>query len=370
MQGCSWTILIEDAVPLPMPLVDAVQEIQIDTSIEEASAFHIRIGVTQTAIGDWSVLDLDPFKPRLPVQIRIQQDPLPPEAVINGFVTDHRVTYADQAGSSTIEVQGLDATVMMNLQERVQSWANLPDSAIAAVIFGRNTIVPQVDPTSPVLIEPEGTTIQRGTDIRFLRRLARRNGFDCYVQPEPLTGIDQGYFQQRTTTGFPQAVLSVNMGEQSNVQDFSVHYDAAQPTSAQATGLDVRTKSPQPALAPTTLEPPMGLEGALLREVEPRLVLPVAPDLPMTAGLQSAVQAATDRSAWAVIAEGTAGLDMPVLRPGGLVSIRGLGKLYNGAYTVTRVRHTLRQGCIYQQRFEARRNALTETGAEDYVEAM
>ena len=48
---------------------------------------------------------------------------------------------------------------------------------------------------SPVLIEPEGTTIQRGTDIRFLRRLARRNGFDCYVQPEPLSGLDVGHFQ-------------------------------------------------------------------------------------------------------------------------------------------------------------------------------
>ena len=370
MQGCGWTILIGGAAPLPMQLVQAVQEIQIDTSLDEASAFHIRIGVTKTAIGDWSVLDLDPFKPRLPVQIRIQQDPMPPEAVINGFVTDHRVSFSDEAGSSTIEVQGLDATVMMNLEERVQSWANLQDSAIAAAIFGRHAIAPRVDQTSPVLIEPEGTTIQRGTDIRFLRRLARRNGFDCYVQPDPFTGLDQGFFQRRTTTGFPQAVLSVSMGAQTNVEDFSVRYDAAQPTSARATGLDVRTKSPQPALAPTALEPPMGLESTLLRELEPRVVLPAAPDLPMTAGLQNAVQAAADRSAWSVVAEGTAGLDVPVLRPGGPVSIRGLGKLYNGAYTVTRVRHTLQQGCVYHQRFEARRNALTETGTEVYKEAV
>ena len=77
----------------------------------------------------------------------------------------------------------------------------MPDSAIASAIFGQHSMLPLVDPTSPVLIEPDGTTIQRGTDIRFLRRLARRNGFDCYVQPEPLTGVDIGYFRRRVTSG-------------------------------------------------------------------------------------------------------------------------------------------------------------------------
>ena len=74
-----------------------------------------------------------------------------------------------------------------------------------------------------------------------------------------------------------------------------------------------------------------------------------------------------DRSTWSVIAEGTAGLDVPVLRPGGLVSIRGIGRLYNGSYVLRRVHHTVKTGGI-EQRFEAERNAVTETGAELYVE--
>ena len=94
----------------------------------------------------------------------------------------------------------------MNLEEKVTPWPNLPDSAIATAIFGQHAIVPQVDPTSPVLTEPEGTTIQRGTDIRFLRRLARRNGFDCYVQPEPIRASTSGT-STRQLAGMPQAVL-------------------------------------------------------------------------------------------------------------------------------------------------------------------
>ena len=120
-------------------------------------------------------------------------------------------------------------------------------------------------------------------------------------------------------------------------------------------------------MAPTALEPPLGLEGTLLREVAPGVVLPAAPDLPRTGELQTAVQAIVDRSTWSVVAEGTVGLDVPVLRPGGLVTIRGCGRLYNGSYLVTRVRHP-----IAGQRLRAALRGAAqrgrETGAELYVE--
>ena len=66
------------------------------------------------------------------------------------------------------------------------AWPNMPDHAIATAIFGQYALLPRVQPTPPQLVEPEGTTTQRATDIRFLRRLAERNGFECYVAPEPL----------------------------------------------------------------------------------------------------------------------------------------------------------------------------------------
>jgi len=366
MEGAGYTLTIAMA-PMPPPLLEAVQEIEVECSLDEASVLRIRFGVTKTLIGDWSILDLDPFRPFVPIGVRVQRGLGPPEAIVNGYITEHNVTYSEEAGGSTLEVTGMDATLLMNLQEMVKPWPNMPDSAVAAAIFGMHAIIPRVDPTAPVLIEPEGTTIQRGTDIRFLRRLARRNGFDCYVQPEPLSGLDVGYFKARSLFGLPQAVLSVGFGADTNVHDFRVRYELAKPTAALAVGLDVPTKSPQPALAPVALEFPQGLEGTLLREIPPSLVRPADTGLPRTGDLQKSIQAAVDRSARAVVAEGTVGLDVPVLRPGGLVNIRGAGRLYNGSYYVTRVRHTISQG-HYEQRFEAERNAVTETGAELYVE--
>lgn len=362
----SFTLLIAFAPALPT-ILDAVQEIEVEASTEMASMFRLRIGISKTAIGDWSVLQEDLFRPLVPVSIRVQSGVGIPEAVINGYVSGQQVTYGDEPGQATLEVTGMDATLLMNLQEKVMPWPNQPDAAIAATIFGQYAIVPQVQPTTPVLVEPEGTTTQRGTDIRFLRQLARRNGFDCYVQPEPISGVDFGYFKPPDLLGLPQAVLNVSQGPETNVLGFSVRYEMLRPTTALAAGLDIPTKSPQPALAPAALEFPLGLEGALMRVLPPPVTRLADTGLSRSGDLQTATQAVVDRSAWAVVAEGTVGAEAGVLRPGKIVNVRGAGRVYSGSYYVTKVLHSIGRD-RYVQRFEARRNAVGMTGAELFVD--
>ena len=366
MPAVGFTLLVGKA-PAPQPLVDAVELIEVDASLELASALRVRFGITQTEIGDWSVLETDLFRPLLPLDLRIQTGLMPPLAVINGFVSGERAVYADEPGRSALEVTALDATALMNLQEKVMPWPCMPDSAIAAAIFAQYALVAHVQPTPPTLVEPEGTVTQRGSDIRFLRHLAARNGFDCYVQPEPLTGLDFAYFQPSQALGVPDAVLNVNMGVQTNVRAFGVRYDMLKPTTVLAAGVDVATKAPQPALAPVSTELPLGVEPTLMRVLPPPITRPADTGLFRTGELQSAAQAVADRSSWALVAEGEIGADVAVLRPGGFVNVRGAGRVYNGSYLVTRVRHTITRD-RYTQRFEARRNAVGMTGAELYLE--
>jgi phage protein D len=363
-EDAAYTLLIDNA-PADAELVEALQELEIELALEEASAFKLRFGIEQTDTGDWSLLDQDPFKPLLPIQIRVQRGSGIPEAVINGYVSEHHVDYA-QAGGSSIAVSGMDATLLMNLEEKVKSWSNMPDGAIAASIFGDNTMIPMVDVASPVLTEPTGTTIQRTTDIRFLKRLAARNGVDCFVQPEPFSGVDQGFFKTRTLSGPADAVLNVSMDEtDTNVSGFAIRYDAAKPTKAKANGIDPGTKSAQPGDASSTQQQALGSEGTLSRGSSTATVLPSDLGLTQSGDLQKAAQAIADRSAWAVHASGTVGLDVALLKPGGLVNIRGVGRLFNGTYLVTRVHLKLAAG-EFEQRFEAQRNAVGETGSETY----
>ena len=363
--GVGWTLLIA-LTPASQDLVDAVQEIDVDTSTEMAGAFRIRFGLRQTEVGDWSILQVDPFRPLVPISVRVTVDGPVPVALINGYVTHHQVLYADEPGRSVLEVTGMDATILMNLQERVMPWPSMPDSAIAAAIFGQYGVVPQVQPTSPVLTEPEGTTTQRSSDIQFLRRLAARNGFECFVLPEPVSGIDTGYFRPPSLVGVPEAVLSVSFGDLTNVTNFSISYDMVQPTGALTASLDVATKAPQIGVAPVSTATPLGLEPALLRVLPPPMMRSSRTGVVRTGDLQGVAQAIVDRSSFAVVASGDVAPDSKPLRPGALVNLRGAGREYNGTYYVTRVHHHISQEG-YLQSFEARRNAVSMTGTEVYA---
>ena len=367
MAGVTFTLLL-GFVPAPPEIVGAVQEIEIEAATDVASVCRLRLGIAQTRLGDWSVLEKDFFRPLVPLSVRVTAGIGIPEALFNGYVTHLDAAYPIEPGSATLEVTALDLTHLMNLQERVTAWPSMPDGAIAAAIFGQYGAVPLVQPTAPQLVEPEGTTTQRDTDIRFLRKLATRNGFDCYVQPEPISGIDQAYFQPPPQPFGPaQAVINVAMGPDTNVDGFRVSYEATRPTSAIAAVVDAATKAVQPALAPVSALTPMGLEPSLLRILPPPITRPADTGALSIGELQPLVQAVADESSWAVVAEGTVGLDVGILRPGKLINVRGAGRLFSGSYLATRIGHTLRREGSYAQTFHARRNAVGLTGAEIFV---
>jgi len=367
MPGVTFTLLFGFA-PAPPEVVDAVQEIEIEAATDAASVCRLRLGIAQTKLGDWSVLEKDFFRPMVPLSVRLTPGIGIPEAVFNGYVTHLDAAYPIEPGGATLEVTALDLTHLMNLEEKVTAWPNMPDGAIAAAIFGLYGAIPLVQPTAPQLVEPEGTTTQRDTDIRFLKKLAMRNGFDCYVQPEPISGLDQAYFQPPPSpVGPPQAVVNVGMGPENNVEGFRVSYEMTRPTAAVAAVVDAATKAVQPALAPVSARTPMGIEPSLLRVVPPPMARPADTGALSIGELQPLVQSIVDESSWALVAEGSVGLDAGILRPGKLINVRGAGRLFSGSYLATRISHSVRREGSYTQTFQARRNAVGMTGAELYV---
>jgi len=392
--GTTYTVLMGPAggppvVPLPPPLLSSLQKIEVETSTEMASVFRLRFGISQTQFGDWDLLmpqyEETFFRPLSRVQIRVKVGIDIPKAVINGYITHQQVLYDDEGGASAMEITGMDATMLMNLQEKVITWplAGFPtDNLIATAIFGQYGILPMATPSLPMNVDPTGSdaTVQRGTDIRFLRRLAQRNSFECFVQPNPLTGVDTGYFGPPVNLPFaPEAVVSVKMGALTNVSEFKIRYDMVKPTLSLAFGLDAMTRAPlsvpsvPPVAAGYPFGPPMGVQEATVREVggphPPPMVLAVQTGMMALPGLPLVNQAITNKASWAVVAEGTMGADTGVLFAGATVNIRGAGIAFNGAYYVTRVSHVFDLcGCSYTQKFEARRNAIGMTGTEIYLQ--
>ena len=368
MTATSYTLLIDDE-PASPDLLDVIQQIEVEDNADMADMLRLRIAIApRDGCSDWIVLDDDLFHRLVRIKVVVAVGSGLAEPLIEADIIETSANFANQPGQSVLNVVAMDPTVRMNLDEKVRPWPNKADSVIATTIFGEYGFSAQVEPTQPSRQDVDYTTMQRGTDIRFLQQLAHRNGYEYYVEINPLTGLIEGHFHPPRLEQRPQGVLSVNMGEATNVNSFNARYDMLRPTTAQVTGLDIGTQSVQPAQAQSLAFRELGSEPSLNGD-RPRKVLLSQTCLAETGELQTYAQAVVDQSGWAISADG----ELNTVAYGGIlrakrpVNVRGAGLQFSGTYYVEKVLHTF-SGDGYTQRFTLRRNALGLVGQESFVE--
>lgn len=354
--------------PASRHVIDAIQSVEVEDHATLADVARLRVS---TAIADrgatWTVLD-EPMCERLAnikIGVRLGGDTETP--LIDGYVIDVRAALSPNPASSTIEIVAMDATVLMDLEEKVRAWPDTSDSTIASSIFDDHRFDADVRSTQLVRQANDVTVMQRETDIRFLRRLAERNGFECYIDVGD-QGQTVGHFHPPTLQEQPQAVLSVNLGTETNLDEFSVRYDMLSATQATASGIDVQDASPQPAQTPTASLHDQGATSTVPAE-RPRVRLLTPRGLSRTDELQTLTQAVVDRSAFAITAEGlvNAAVLGQALRAKKPVLVRGVGSRFSGQYYVERVLHRFDVNG-YQQRVTLKRNAAGVLHQDNFTE--
>jgi phage protein D len=365
----AYTLQLEGA-PASPTLLAALQQVEVEDHADLADMLRLRLAASVRESGSgWTFLDDDLFPRLAHLRVEVTVGRGPAEPLIDAYVVDLSTDLSDQPGRSTLEVVGMDPTVLMNLEEKVRPWPNMADADVANAIFGDYGFTPVVDPTQPARPDVDHTPIQRGTDIRFLRELAARNGFECYIQ-SARSGPPEGHFHAPRLDDTPQGVLSVNMGPATNVNRFQARFDMLRPTTAQVTGLDIESQAEQPAAVESAALPALG-QGPAGNGDRPRRVLLSRTGLAQTGELQTYAQAVVDRSHWAIRAEG----ELNTVAYGGLlrakqtVLVRGAGRQFSGPYYVEKVLHTI-TGQAYTQQFTLRRNALGLSGQERFGELV
>lgn len=358
--------------PLPARFVQALREIEVETSVGRASIFRLHFDLSRDSLGDFDVLAIDLFRPLMPVRISVSGGLGVPQALINGFVKDAQLGVRNEPGASTLEVVGMDAlgTTMAHIQQPL-IWPNLPDSEVARAIFAKYALLPLVVPTPPLRTMIDTTTTQCANDAVYMHQLAARNGYELYVQPDPIAGVDMGHFHPPLNLAPPQGVLSIDFGTQTNLNDFRGTNDMLRPTSVITLASEPKTRVPIPVLAPLSIEPPMGLEPALNRIIPPPVERPTCTDAASPAEVQLQAVSRATTSSRAVQASGEVdGLKYKRSLLAGLpVLVRGAGRQMSGLYYVTSVTHRImRDG--YTQQFSAWRNAVGLTGAELFIDPL
>ncbi len=373
---------------------DVVLMFEVEESVDGAATFRMVLNMNPIT-GDWDLLEHGKFaaSKQLPnfsllrrVCIRLSlnsDDPAESDfgaVVMDGYITALEPRFGEERQSdSRLVVEGMDAMALMHVQTVTKEWIEVSDSEIAEAIFkkyGFACTKSTIDATAPTRHLARGSMVQRCTDAEFLRLLARRNGFEVFVEH---SGADivvsqnpgeqvVGYFRrprpdaevQTTTTPASQTGLSplpelaLFPREAPSLVRFKARWDSQMPTRIRGFLIDERTRVVEEA----DVTEPGGYthvdtftRGHVLesrfKEVLPEDLKLEAIDLASTdiphiqPEVDTLAGAAFREVDWFVRGTGIVRGDRyaAIMRPRRPVMIDGLGHLMDGKWYVQTVRH-------------------------------
>lgn len=363
--GVQLSILIGPtvAVPLPVDLANAVEQVQVTLDDQEPSGFQITFRVGKSAAvamsNDLPLRTLTASGARVVILLTAGAIP---SVLFDGYITRRELNPGRTPGETTMTVTGVDATFKMDLEEKNVEHPAQPDAVIAAKIIASYGLIPMVIP--PLAFEApiptERVPVQQATDLAYLRELALQNGHVFYIIPGPAPMVNTGYWGPPIRVGVPQPTLSVDMGSFTNVDRFDANVNGDAGTLVSGQVLDRQTGQVLPVFTAASTRIPLGRVPVLSMDpTQCRTRLMRDPGVSSVQALARA-QAITDQASdGPVTATGT--LDTAryggMLQPRGLVGVRGATDDYDGYWYVKRVTHQMSRG-NYKQDFTLTRGEL------------
>jgi len=340
--------------------------VQLEVELDEAqpATFVLILAMGRQDDGTWRFLDDERMRIWTPVVIAGGYVEGGTERLLDGYVTEVRPRFDASLSQCTLELHGMDRSVLMDRTEVLKAWPEKKDSDIASEILGGYGFRPTVEDTTVVHEEAVSTVIQRETDLQFLQRLGMRNGFVCAIDGE------DAYFGPVPVEETPQPMLTAHFGPETTLNTFSVTADALHPAAVSMYQIDRFNKevlstavasSDDEALGRLTPDAllPTGTDPA--RVVVARNVATGQPEM------EALCEGLAREGTWFIHGEGEilGNRYAHVLRPRRFVTIKGIGETYSGVYYVSAVRHQFTPDG-YWQSFEVKRDGLALTGREDF----
>lgn len=388
--GIHLTLLIGPtiAVPAPATMVEALTSVSVTHNDRGRSGFELTFQIGRSGpldLIDFGLAQNPLLKPFNRVVLMVTFN-IAPQILMDGVITEVRLTPSNEPGASTLTVTGEDLSVMMDLHELNFPWLALSDDNVVRLIilkYAQYAIVPLVIP--PIFGSPPSPTedipVQKGTDFQHILSLAGRQSYVFYIEPGPLPNMSVAYWGPPVRTGLPQKALSFNMGPETNVLSFNASYNGLATTLVLGSHQDSKTNVSLPIITlPISVRPPLALMPSILNQMNVRTSLPPATReqaeqaVPAAAegsgGRMSAAAArtingvsyvealarsqATVEASMENVVSVSGELDAlqygDILRARGIVGVRGVGFSYDGYYYVQSVSHSISKG-EYKQRF-------------------
>ena len=358
-------LMIGPGVPVPVgtDIMDALVSVSVTSNTQGASVFQLSFNLsTRSPLHTIFLLTGGAQLPIMRVVILVIAGGMP-DVLMDGVITHQQIQPGSDSGHSTLTVTGEDLSKLMGylpldglpypaMPANVRVMAMLAKYAVFGVT---PVVIPQFIPDVP--IPTEEIPRQQGTDLDYIKYLAKLSGYEFYVDPGPLPLQSIAYWGPTVRIGIPQPALNTNMDAETNVESISFNFDAEDATlpivMIYPKELKVGIPIPIPNVNP--LSPPLGLIPPIPKNIEiDRDSARRSPAQALLAALGRASQSADAASASGTLNVARYGR---VLKARKLVGVRGAGTAFDGLYFVKSVTHKIQRG-QYKQDFSLVRNGL------------
>lgn len=362
--GIRLQLLIGTEVPLPAPyeVVDSLISLEVTNNDRERDGFQMLFSLGRDSLLEYRLLRDGVLDIKNRVIIMVIFGALP-QVLIDGIITDHQVIPSNEPGRSMFRVTGEDLSVKLSFEDKNITYPNQSDSDIVKKILADAGFTPQVTGTNDTPNENDRITTQQCNSLRYIQRLAQRNGFIFYVEPANVPGFNIAYWGPEKREGESQPALSMNMGPQTNVDNpINFRFNALGPAEAEVSIIDPFTKrvikipNPSALLTSLTSSPARPLRKTIARDTA---------NLSFAQALLKAVTSVNESSD---VIEATGEVDAVrygrALRARRKVDVRGAGRSYDGSYYVKKVVHNITRfpRGEYKQSFTLTRDGRGSSG--------
>jgi hypothetical protein len=312
--------------------------VEVREKAGEPTTYRIRYSV-DVRDGDLPWLIDERFDPdcELSVLVPVEEET---HCLVKGPVHGHSVHLQHGGSGSWLEVLGSDTSVAMDRATKSAVWPNVTDSDVASSILLSYGYVPDVESTSASHADTKHSLVQRDSDLRFIRRLARRNGYSFWVTADS-NGIETAHFKRPPVDEEPEEELVINL-ETPSISELDITWDVERPTSIKGSQLDLNSKAN--IGGDVGGSPLTALGSDRLADIAPGdRSLHLAAPADDAGDLQARGEGTLIEAEWFIKAtcRTTLGAVAVPLRLHMLVNVRGAGTRHSGTYMVSGVTHTI-----------------------------
>jgi hypothetical protein len=158
--------------------------------------------------------------------------------LVKGPVFGQSIKLVHGGEGSSLLVQGADTRIKMDRESKAKVFTEGADSDAVNTVLSDYGFTSDVADTQGRYSEDTHSLVQRETDLEFVNRLARQNGFLFWVTTDT-DGHETAHFKQPVLDGDPAAQLLINQEQGSTLKELNIDWNIQTAASTTVKQIDL-----------------------------------------------------------------------------------------------------------------------------------